>query len=649
MSSTEEIKARIDIVDLVSESVDLRRSGKNYTGFCPFHSNTRTPAFVVFPDTQSWHCFGQCNEGGDIFKFVMKKEGWDFPEALQILAERAGVQLQPRSPRQEARAEEHDRLRSLLEDAVTFYHHNLLHTEEGKRALDYCRHRGLEEDTLEIFGLGYAPDSWDALTGHFSARGVSTEDLLAAGLVSARNSGGVYDRFRGRLTFPIRDRRGRMAGFGARSLKPDDHPKYLNSPQTELFDKSGLLYGLDRARRAIRTADEVVIVEGYMDVIALHQAGYENAVSPMGTALTDDQLRQLKPLTRRIVLALDADAAGDRATLRGLQVAREALDREHDPVFDARGLLQHEARLHADLRVTTLPPGKDPDEVVREDPHAWAEQLESARPVVTHVMETLAAGQDLNDPKVKRTIADQVLPLITDLPDPIERDTYVQRLARLLQVDVRALEAPGPSRGRRTRRRRPRSRPGPPDPAREGPTTTGTELVGSSHSYEAHFLSVLLRRPDLIYRIDRELQEAGLGRLSAQDFESVDHQTLFRLIRESLDQEQREPVQSVLARLPLELMELADRLLARSEALNLSDSRVLDDLLRTIRDIRRRHIDRSINQVRFMMETAQEEGDLKAAHYLKLVTQHTATRDRLDRAFDAIQTARSRTARIQRE
>jgi DNA primase len=291
MSSIDEL-ARID-TDLVSETVQLRRTGKNYTGFCPFHSNSRTPAFVVFPETGTWRCFGQCNEGGDIFGYVMKKEGWDFNEALHQLAEKAGVQLKAPTQQEQVAAEAYDGLRLLLEEAVTFYRHQLLGTAAGKEALEYLHQRGLNDETIEAFGLGYAPNAWEATLGHFRSKGFSEEDLLAAGLVTEREGegrSGVYDRFRHRLMFPIRDERGRMAGFGARILNLEDVPKFLNSPQTVLFDKGRLLYGLDRARKSIRSADQAVIVEGYLDVIALHQASYANAVSPMGTALTEHQL-----------------------------------------------------------------------------------------------------------------------------------------------------------------------------------------------------------------------------------------------------------------------------------------------------------------------------------------------------------------------
>ncbi len=624
MTAVDEIKARIDIVDLVSETVQLRRSGKNYTGFCPFHSNTRTPAFVVFQETGTWRCFGQCNEGGDIFSYVMKKDGLDFSETLHYLAEQAGVQLKPFTPQEQATAEEHENLRSLMEEAVTFYRHQLLNTPSGQAALGYLHKRGLDDETIETFGLGYAPDAWDAAGQHFRSKKYRNEDLLACGLVSERESGGVYDRFRNRVMFPIRDMRGRMTGFGARVLNPDDVPKFINSPQTPLFDKGRLLYGLDRARKSIRSQDQAVIVEGYLDVIALHQAGYTNAISPMGTALTEHQLYQLKRFTRRIVLALDPDAAGDKATLRGLQIARKTLDREQDPVFDARGLLRHEARLQADIRVTALPEGMDPDDVVNRDPKEWDSILENANPIVLHVMETLAASRDLDDPKVKDEIAAQVLPLIRDIPSPIERDTYRQRLARMLRVDERALLETG-GRAAPRRRRVPKKTTAATD--KQIPTS----IVGG-YALEAHALGVLLRRPDLLYKVDRHLLKHGLSRLTLEDFQHAGHQSILRLLQESVNQDLAEPLDFVLNSLSLSMMELTDELLDRTKDLDLNEERVLEDLLRALLDLRQRNMRQQLEYLRNLMEDAQQQGDLKATQYQQTMVQHTTTLHQLNRA-----------------
>lgn len=635
MSNIDEIKARIDIVDLVSESVQLRRSGKNYTGFCPFHSNTRTPAFVVFPETGTWRCFGQCNEGGDIFGFVMKKEGWDFSETLRFLAEKAGVELKPPTPAEQAAAEEHDSQRLLLEAAVTFYQHQLRNTPAGQAALAYLHQRSLKDETIEAFGLGYAPQSWDAVLRFFKAKNYSEKDLLDAGLLSERSpeegegAGRIYDRFRHRIMFPIRDERGRMAGFGARILDPNDVPKFLNSPQTAIFDKGHLLYGLDRARKSIRTMDQAVIVEGYLDVIALHQAGFANAVSPMGTALTERQIYLLKRFTRRIVLALDPDAAGSQATLRGLQIARQSLDRQQELVFDARGLLGYEARLQADIRVTTLPEGMDPDDVVNRDPDEWQRILEEAKPVVLHVMETLASNRDVDDPKVKGEIAAQVLPLINELPSAIERDTYRQRLARLLKVDERTLTVD--LSGSRSRFARRRSQPA--KPAAPSKTTEAVKSLHSSHTLEAHALGVLMRRPDLVYQVDRRLQEAGLVRLSEEDFQHADHKAVLRLLLESVDQDHAEPLNYVLGGLSLPMMEMADDLLARTNKLDPNEERILADLVRTVLSLRLRNLKQYNDHLRFLQEEAQEQGDLMAVEYGRIMVSNSRILHQLDKAM----------------
>lgn len=624
MSVTDEIKARIDILDLVSETVNLRRSGKNYTGFCPFHPNTRTPAFYVFPDTGSWHCFGECNQGGDIFTFVMKKEGWDFPEALRFLAERAGVELKARTPRDIEEADALDHLRRLLDEAVTYYQHHLFNTPAGKEALDYLHQRGIKDPTLETFGIGYAPVSWDALSSHFRSKGYEEKDLLDAGLISERETGGAYDRFRHRVMFPIRDMRGRMAGFGARILNPEDVPKYLNSPQTALFDKSQLLYGLDLARKAIRIQDQAVIVEGYLDVILPYQAGYTNVVSPMGTALNEHQLRLLKRLSRRIILALDSDAAGDKATLRGLQVARHSLEREAEPIFDARGLLGYEARLKADIRVAVLPAGLDPDELVIRNPVEWENILKQARPIVIHVMETLAAGKNLDDPKVKDEIAKQVLPLIRDVPSSVERQDYLQRLARFLHVDERAFVGDGKRSGRfspgfaRSRQRLVSA----PQAAEEQAILPG---LGPRHVLEAHILGILLRRPDLLYRVDRALQDAGLWRFSRQDFQRADYQEIFELLRHSLNQDETEPLHHVLNNLPPVLTDVADELLVGTQKLDPNEAPVLKDMVRALIDLRRRDINQQIDHLRFQIEEAERQGDLELDQLQQTMLQDVQT------------------------
>ncbi len=536
MTAVEEIKARVDIVDLVGETVRLRRSGKNYTGFCPFHANVHTPSFAVFPDSGTWRCFGACNEGGDVFRFVMKKEGCDFPEALRILAERAGIELHPRTQEDLRAEEEHARLRTLLELAETFFRNSLVATPAGAPVLEYLHHRGLSDSTLEAFGVGLAPAGWDAGTAFFRSKGYTDAELQEAGLAQERENGGLRDRFHNRITIPIRDTAGKLCGFGARIVDPNDQPKFINSPQSPLFDKGRILYGLDRAARAIRAASEAVLVEGYLDVMAAHQAGFENVISPMGTSITEAQIRLLKRFAKRIVLALDPDSAGNAATLRGLELAREAMDRAGEPVFDARGLIRYESRMQADLRVASLPPGKDPDEVVLEFADDWRARIAGAQPVVLHVLQTLTEGQNLADPKVKAMIAARMTPLLEDVENKVERDAYAQHIARVLQVDDRMFL---PGLMPKASRRPTRSRSG--AAAREesrvqSPASSATR----PEIQESYNLGLLFRQPDQLFRIDRSFAEMKLDRIGAEDFREPAYAALIDLIRGSLLEEDAE-------------------------------------------------------------------------------------------------------------
>jgi DNA primase len=649
MSTIDEIKSRIDLVDLVSEAgVKLRKAGRNYTGFCPFHDNKHTPAFVVWPETGTWRCFGQCNEGGDIFKFVMKREGIDFKEALQKLADRAGVQVESYQRETPAQKEAYDHLRKLLEDALTFYRSHLFN---NPALLTYLHEkRGLSDASIETFGLGYAPDAWDAALKHFTAKGYSQQDMIDAGLLTVREDDTrhsshvtrppspaprhtshdtrTYDRFRNRIMIPIRDENGRMSGFGARVVNPDDIPKFLNSPETPVFTKGHLLYGLDRARKPIRAADQAVIVEGYLDVIALHQAGYENVVSPMGTALTEEQLRLLKKFSRRIVLALDPDAAGQKAVLRGLEAARQAMDRAGELGFDARGLLKNEARLQADLRVASMPEGLDPDELVARDPAEWKRLIEDAKPIVTHVMEALAAGRDLKDAKVKNNIAVQVLPLIADLPNAAERDTFRQQLERMLGLREGTLlgtQVAGP------RTRRPRAGTG--DVQKEQAAEAPVLVSGRpTRKIESYCLGVLFRRPDLLYRLDRQLEQAGLSPLAPEDFEYTDHQMLFRLIRQSVEQDETDHHQFVTVHVPDALGGLASELIAQTEKLERVEDRLLDDLKGRLVDLRRSMASVKLNELSFQQEEDQNQGGSNTRFYQDRVSQIVELIKTLDQA-----------------
>jgi DNA primase len=542
MSVTQEIKSRLDIVDIVSEQVNLRRSGRNYAGFCPFHTNTRTPAFYVFPETQTWHCFGECSEGGDLFSYVMKKEGWEFKEALENLAKRAGVELEEPDPEAKRRRKSEDKLVELLTTAADYFNQLLMFAPQAEEARRYVAERQLNDETISTFRLGFALNSWEACRTHFNDQGYSDDELLQVGLLTENPERGTrYDRFRNRLMIPIRDVGGRVVGFGARTLEKDGIPKYLNSPQTQLFDKGRLLYGLDTAKRAIREAREVVIVEGYMDVMQGWQAGFRNMVAQMGTALTGDQLRLLKRYTKRFVLALDADVAGVKATMRGLQVARDTLDREYETRFDARGLVQHEGRLQADIHIVTLPEGYDPDKILRTDPDRWSQLLEQSQPVVSYVIGIATQDLDLDDAKAKSVVAQQVLPLINDVGDPVEREHYRQQLARALRTDERTLrlvklptDAPRQS-----------SAPPPPPPPEDdffpegnGSTQKVKRTVPSLHSDKrtANLLRQCLEYPRLIVQVNQALMRQEQAAVNKGDLVIPEDRLILTLIYDRSDQ-----------------------------------------------------------------------------------------------------------------
>ena len=516
-----------------------------------------------------------------------------------------------------------DKVRSVLEDLALFFHNQLVQHPAGKPALEYLHKRGLTDQTIQAFGLGYALDGWEGTIQYFSAKGVSVDLLAEAGLVTERDSGGYYDRFRNRITIPIRNANGQMTGFGARILDPNDVPKFINSPQTITFDKGKLLYGLDNARKSIRAMDQAVVVEGYLDVIMLHQAGYTNTISPMGTALTEDQLRMLKKYTRRVILALDADAAGQKATIRGLEIARQAMDHESEIGFDIHGLLRHEARLQADIRVTTIPEGMDPDEVVLRDPTEWQKILDTAKPLVIHVMETLAQEQDISDPKVKQSIAGQMIPLIEDVPNMVERDAYRQRLARLLRVDEELLggRQSGAMKPSRSRWNRQTSGTDTASPSKKpAPLNNRTDPRGM---IEDHVVSALLRQPDMLHRLDRMLQQSNLNRVSDVDIHQTDRLILFQLVGQSLTQSELNPEEYIAENRPEITAEVYSRLGQQDIQESIKPDALNDDLFRSVLRMRLMTINQTLNELRFLLEEAedQEQNNQYQAEVLQLTQQ----------------------------
>lgn len=444
MTIIDEIKTKVDIVQVVSEYVSLQKAGRNFKALCPFHAE-KHPSFFVFAERQSWHCFGACNTGGDVFSFLMKKENIDFGQALRLLAEKTGVPLT--SERKEVKAaEEKARLFAINEVAAEYYHHLLQTVSSAEVARNYLAQRGLLPQTIKNFQLGFSLDNWEGLREYLAGKGYKFEELVAAGLVVEKEKGNGYDRFRNRLMFPIRNVEGRVVGFGARALD-ESLPKYLNSPQTSIFDKGGIVYGIDRAKAAIRQQNLAIIVEGYMDVLMAHQRGWENVVASMGTSITEKQLNILKKLTKNLTLALDADVAGQEAALRSIVTATETSERKVPiliPVkkWSGKGLttrIEYQNILDADVKVVMLPSGKDPDEIIKEDVSLWQDLVEKAVPVLDFAVESIVSQVDLKQARDKSLAVDKLLPLISEIEDPIRQDHYMKIIVNKLDISEESL------------------------------------------------------------------------------------------------------------------------------------------------------------------------------------------------------------------
>ncbi|MBI4322244.1 MAG: DNA primase [Chloroflexi bacterium] len=609
----DEIKDRLSIVDVISPYVALKKAGRNFKGLCPFHGE-KTPSFVVYPDKGNYHCFG-CDSNGDLFTFIMKTQNLAFGDALKLLADKAGVAL-PERRADVVEDRRRERLREINAAAAQFFHHVLMRSEAAEVARSYLAKRGINGDTVEAFQLGYAPDSWQSLGQYLSGKAFESKELLDAGLVVQKEGGDHYDRFRGRLMFPIRDIRGNVTGFGARALD-SSQPKYLNSPQTPIFDKSSSLYGIDRAARAMREADSAVIVEGYVDVLHSHQCGMTKVVASLGTALTERQVATLKKLTKHLILALDPDKAGDEATLRGLDVAREVFDKRVVPVPTWRGLIHYEYKLDADIRIITLPRGKDPDEVIREDPARWQWLLDRALPIVDYYFSTVTSALDLTSAKDKSSAVDQLLPVIKELPDKVEQAHYLQKLAHLVQVNERTLaeslarvRLKGPALPSLSTRNR--EGPGTPHPGEGGAQASGgavSKQEGARQrpplSLEAYYLSLVLSNPELadtVYQI--ELNEVQDSRVCL----------VFSALRDAVGSAEPFDLDRFAETLDPALQDFVGDLLDRArQGPSVVDAELQRQAEKCLRELRRRNLRERIRQLEYLSHQAANESDLEGS------------------------------------
>jgi DNA primase len=574
MSVIDEVKQKIDIVDIIGQHITLTKSGRTFRGLCPFHGE-KHPSFYVYPEQQSWHCFG-CNTGGDAFSFIMKKQGIDFGEALRELAQKAGVTI-PSKREPAAESEEKKKLYE-VNQAAALYFQSMLNSPAGEKARNYIEKRGFSEKTVADFQLGYSLNSWESLKKYLTEKGYGEKDMLAAGLIKESEAGKSHDYFHDKLMFPIADARGRVIGFGARVLD-DSLPKYINSPQTPLFDKSGNLYALHLAKEAIREKGLVVIVEGYMDVITAHQNGFNNVVASMGTSVTEKQVSALKRMTKNITLALDADEAGEEAMLRGVDF---------------------ENTLGTEVRVVTLSQGKDPDDVIKQDPEAWPKLLEKALPVVDFTFNMVASRLDLTTAKDKSLAVEKLLPIIAEIKDPIRQAHYLQKLARLVQVSERYVEAALGQLKVRPKR----------VPAEPKPETYLQPLL--SNPIEDYCLSLLLQHPEL--KIDEELLP--------EYFESSPNREIFIARRESAK------IEELRERLDPAVLEQLDTLLGRSLSPNKIEQKYNECALR----LRERYLRSLAAKIEAVLAQEAESGG-KAADLAKLKEQGIEVNNQLGEVF----------------
>ena len=641
-SVIDEIKARLDIVEIVGQYVSLKKSGRNYKALCPFH-NEKTPSFFVFPDTGTWRCFGACGTGGDIFSFVEKKENLPFADVYRMLAQKAGVDIERyHDPKVASRL---NRLRELNQLASSYFHHQLLHGARGAEARAYLKRREINDETIERFQIGFAPPGWDNLIVYLRDRDYDLDDLETAGLIIRRDDGGGYDRFRERVIVPIRNKQGQVIGFGGRILG-DGQPKYLNSPQTPLFDKSSVVFALDVARRNITAQDQVVLVEGYMDVISAHQRGFKNVVAAMGTSITEQQLKTLRPYASSFVFALDADAAGISATLRSIHVIRETFSSQSVPVPTAQGRIRHEPRLNAVVKIAALPAGKDPDDVLREDPQLWQHLIETATPLVDYYFAQIAEEEDLSTAQGKGHFVKQVLPIISEIDDPIERRHYISRLATIAGVTEREIDNQLEKYARSVswahRRKEQVDDDTPPFPnfadeaegSLEDEVAARPNFIVKSHELiiEERILVYLLVQPDLLNWTDGQLADLHLDPLNTDDFESTANRAIFDA--------QHEFLYSDASTLPDALLESLDPALHGAftplwtqthEFDELRGDQLRKDIVDILIDLRRRRNKQALQMLELAIRDEDGEKEIRTQLGLQLIDK-TREKSILDKA-----------------
>ncbi|HEX9902203.1 MAG TPA: DNA primase [Acidobacteriota bacterium] len=557
MDAVEQIRQTASLLEIASQYTTLRKRGSKYVGLCPFHSE-RDPSFTVDPDKQLYHCFG-CGVGGDIFALVMEKESLNFPEAVKYLADRFHIPL-PRPGRAEAQAHNlEEKLLKITEEALAFFKRNLHASEEGKKALDYLQGRGLTEETLQKLKIGYAPNSWNALFSFFQAKDVPADLLLKAGLIlPGQKSGGWYDRFRGRVMFPIFSLTGKVAAFGGRTIW-DQEPKYLNSPETPLYSKSKILYGLNFTKEAVREKGELILVEGYTDFTGLYQAGFSNCAASLGTSLTPSQVSLARRFAPRIIVNYDGDAAGRSAALRAVALCLE------------QGL---------GASVVVLPGNSDPDSFIRQQgPDRYRGLLEDSPSGLEFLINMTVAGRKLDTPEAKAKAVREVVSEVNKVPDAILRSEYLKQVCEHFGLKEELLrnivqEEPRPASG-----------PG-------GPVQEKSDFLPA----EKRLLQILVGHPDLAPYVFTEVRE--------EDFAGLAGEPVFLYLQEWSRQEKPVRLSELNQKVGVELSRRLARALIEAE-----EAPTVEEALDCLFALRRSHLQKQLEALQAEIVRLDKKGD----------------------------------------
>lgn len=586
MDDVEIIKSKIDLVEVISSYIPLKKMGRNMGGLCPFHAE-KTPSFMVSPERQAWKCFG-CSEGGDVFTFLEKIEGWDFKEALEELAKRAGVKLVSKFSSKGSQTRE--RIMEMNSLTAKLYSHILNKHVLGESARKYLKGRGIDEPLWQKFELGFAPNSWDNVLNFLAKKGFSPADIGVSGLVVGReNTSGqsrttaFYDRFRGRIMFPIKDTRGKVLGFSGRVLDSTREAKYINSPETPVFHKGDLLFGLDAARTAIREKNEAVLVEGEFDVLSSHKAGVENAVASKGTALTDKQVTTLSRLCENVTMCFDMDVAGDAASRRGIQL------------LDLAGV---------NIRIAKLEGVKDPDEFVQKDPRGYQKAIESASNIYDYLIDSAVSRFDAKTAEGKRKIGREVLPVIAKISDDLARAHYTTKLAHDLNLEAAFINEAIEKKRDLTQLSNPTEQIG-----------SGTKIL-NAQLIEEYFLALFLVGEQVLLGLVEKLDPA--------DFESENAKRFWEAVHAIMKRSKPKLTLKLLGSMPKELSAFIDQLYLVNIKGEFSDQEAwAGEILKLADRIKKDAIKRKLFRISGLLKEAQSrdnerEVDLLSQKFDKL-------------------------------